>query len=280
MAREAAATPTAGPGQALDRILDESALTPMHWKIWWLSAMGVFLDGFDLFIIAVALPIIVMDMSPSPVVEGLIGATALIGAMVGAFVGGRLTDRLGRKSIYLVDLGVFIVFSLLTALAPGPISLLILRGLLGIGVGADYPICASYVSEFMPARVRGRMLIGAFSFQALGMVAAALTGLVILRVHPEPDAWRFMLAAAVAPAVVVLLLRRSVPESARWCMEHGQMPGPPGSWRISCPARRWSWPPSPPASARRHGGSGRPPSACSSPRAISGAPCSRRAPGS
>jgi hypothetical protein len=60
MAREAAATPTAGPGQALDRILDESALTPMHWKIWWLSAMGVFLDGFDLFIIAVALPIIVM----------------------------------------------------------------------------------------------------------------------------------------------------------------------------------------------------------------------------
>ena len=58
MAREAAATPD--PGQALDRILDESALTPMHWKIWWLSAMGVFLDGFDLFIIAVALPIIVM----------------------------------------------------------------------------------------------------------------------------------------------------------------------------------------------------------------------------
>jgi hypothetical protein len=60
MAREAAATPTTGPGQALDRILDESPLTPMHWKIWWLSAMGVFLDGFDLFIIAAALPIIVM----------------------------------------------------------------------------------------------------------------------------------------------------------------------------------------------------------------------------
>ena len=222
MAREAAAAPIADPGQALDRVLDDSALTPMHWKIWWLSAMGVFLDGFDLFIIAVALPIIVMDMSPSPAVEGLIGAAALIGAMVGATAGGRLTDRLGRRSIYLVDLGVFIVFSLLTALAPGPISLLILRGLLGVGVGADYPICASYVSEFMPARVRGRMLIGAFSFQALGMVAAALTGLVILRVHPEPDAWRFMLAAAVVPAVIVLLLRRSVPESARWCMEHGQ----------------------------------------------------------
>lgn len=60
MAREAAATFTASPDRTLDRILDESALTPTHWKIWWLSAMGVFLDGFDLFIIAVALPIIVM----------------------------------------------------------------------------------------------------------------------------------------------------------------------------------------------------------------------------
>jgi MFS family permease len=67
MAREAAAAPTADPYQALNRALDGSALTPMHWKIWWLSAMGVFLDGFDLFIIAVAMPIIVMDMSASSV---------------------------------------------------------------------------------------------------------------------------------------------------------------------------------------------------------------------
>ena len=220
MAREA---PTVDPHLALERALDASALTPMHWKIWWLSAMGVFLDGFDLFIIAVAMPIIVMDLGVSPLMEGSIGAAALVGAMAGAFVGGRLTDRLGRKSIYLIDLAFFIVFSLSTALAPGAVSLLVLRALLGIGVGADYPICASYVSEFMPARVRGRMLIGAFSFQALGMMAAALTGLAILRFHPEPDAWRFMLAAGVIPAVVVLVLRRTVPESARWCMEHGQI---------------------------------------------------------
>ena len=279
MARKAEATPTADPGQALDRILDESALTPMHWKIWWLSAMGVFLDGFDLFIIAVALPIIVMDMSPSPAVEGLIGAAALIGAMVGATVGGRLTDRLGRRSIYLVDLGVFIVFSLLTALAPGPISLLILRGLLGVGVGADYPICASYVSEFMPARVRGRMLIGAFSFQALAWSPRPHRA-CHPRVHPEPDAWRFMLAAAVVPAVVVLLLRARCPKApaGAWSMDRW-----PGGRIVAdlVPGKAVELAASPPARARRRGGgSGRLPSACSSPRAISGAPCSRRAPGS
>ena len=123
MAREAG--PSTDPHVALERALDASALTPMHWKIWWLSAMGVFLDGFDLFIIAVAMPIIVMDLGVSPLMEGSIGAAALIGAMAGAFVGGRLTDRLGRKSIYLIDLAVFIVFSLLTAVAPGAVSLLV-----------------------------------------------------------------------------------------------------------------------------------------------------------
>lgn len=214
---------SADAARTLGRALDTSPLTPMHWRIWWLSAMGVFLDGFDLFIIAVALPLIVVDLQPSPVVEGLIGAAALIGAMVGAFAGGRLTDRYGRKAIYVIDLAVFVAGSLATALAPGAISLLILRAVLGVGVGADYPICAAYVSEFMPARVRGRMLIGAFSFQALGMVAAALSGLLILSLHPARDAWRIMLAVAVIPALAVMVLRRAVPESPRWCIEHGQV---------------------------------------------------------
>lgn len=207
--------------KALNRIMDQSGLTPLHWKIWSLSAMGVFLDGFDLFIIGVAMPIIVKDMAPSPAMQGLIGAAAVVGAMIGAFAGGRLTDRFGRKSIYIIDLAFFIVFTLATALAWNPVSLLLLRFLLGIGVGADYPICASYVSEFMPARLRGRMLIGAFSFQALGMVAAALVGLLILKFHPHPDAWRWMLASGAVPAILVMILRTTVPESARWYMEHG-----------------------------------------------------------
>jgi len=209
--------------KALNKAMDESGLTPLHWKIWSLSAMGIFLDGFDLFIIGVALPIIVMDMNPSPAMQGLIAAAAVVGAMAGAMIGGRLTDRFGRKAIYIVDLAIFILFSLGTAFAWNAWSLLILRLLLGIGVGADYPICASYVSEFMPARLRGRMLIGAFSFQALGMVAAAVVGLLILKFHHQPDAWRWMLAAGAVPAIAVMFLRMTVPESPRWYIEQGQM---------------------------------------------------------
>jgi hypothetical protein len=92
MARDATATATAGPGQALDRILDASGLAPRHWKIWWLSVMGVFLDGFDLFIIAVALPIIVMDRHHRALPRGderpLTGRAGPGGAVGGEDLGG------------------------------------------------------------------------------------------------------------------------------------------------------------------------------------------------
>lgn len=206
---------------ALCRLLDCSHLTPTHWRIWILSAMGIFLDGFDLFIISIALPLIIRDLSPSPVLIGAIGSAAVIGAIFGASIGGILTDRFGRKSIYIVDLLLFIIFSFCCGIAWDISSLIIFRFLLGIGVGADYPICASYVSEFMPSALRGRMLIGAFAFQAVGMFAAAVVGLIILFVFPDPAAWRWMLIAGAIPAVIVLIARATVPESPRWYLGQG-----------------------------------------------------------
>ncbi|MFH0822866.1 MAG: MFS transporter [Pseudomonadota bacterium] len=204
-------------------LIDAAKLQPTHWRIWLLSAMGVFLDGFDLFIVAVAMPLIVTSLSPGPVMQGLIVAAALLGAIVGASVLGHLTDRWGRKYLYLADVSIFIVFAALSGFSWDVYSLIAFRFLLGIGVGADYPICASYVTEFMPARIRGRMLVGAFSFQALGMVGAALTGLLLLKVFPGQDCWRLMLAAGAIPAGIVLVFRITVPESARWCLSQGRV---------------------------------------------------------
>lgn len=202
--------------------MDEAPLTPAHWKIWWLSAMGIFLDGFDLFIIGVALPLIMKTFPTSPYIVGLIGAAAVLGAVVGASIGGTLSDRWGRKALYILDLGVFIILSIFSAFSWNVVSLIVFRFILGIGIGADYPICASYISAFMPSRVRGRMLIGAFSFQALGMAGGAAVGLVILKIFPSFQAWRFMLAFGALPALIVILLRMSVPESARWYLLHGK----------------------------------------------------------
>ncbi len=201
--------------------LDDAKLKRVHWKIWFLSAMGVFLDGFDLFIIGVALPLIVHQMNVTKTGIGLIGAAAPLGAMVGAFTLGRFTDKLGRKAMYLFDLIFFVVFAGLSALAWNWISLLVFRLLLGIGIGADYPISSTYVSELMPKKIRGRMLSGAFSFQALGALFGAAVGLGILSLDPKPWAWRVMLAIGVIPAIIVMVMRTTVPESPRWTMEHG-----------------------------------------------------------
>src|SRR5688572_1102253 len=96
---------------ALHQVLDDAPLGPAHWKIWFLCAMGIFLDGFDLFVIAVALPLIAQDLGPSKWMLGMIGAAAPLGAMVGAAVLGPVTDKIGRKTMYMIDLGIFAVFS-------------------------------------------------------------------------------------------------------------------------------------------------------------------------
>jgi MFS family permease len=211
------------PETTLDGLIDDAELRPIHWRIWLLSAMGVFLDGFDLFIIAIAMPLIVTSLSPGPAIQGLIMASAVLGAIVGASVLGHFTDRWGRKYLYVVDLSIFVVFAVLSGFSWDVYSLIAFRFVLGIGVGADYPICASYVTEFMPARIRGKMLVGAFSFQALGMLAAAVTGLLLLKVFPSEDCWRLMLVAGAIPAGIVLVFRMGVPESARWCLRQGKV---------------------------------------------------------
>jgi MFS family permease len=192
------------------------ALTGMQKRVWLLSAMGIFLDGFDLFIIAIALPLIAVQMRANSWAQGIIGAAAVIGAIAGALTLGRLADRFGRRLLFIVDLAVFAIASMLSALAWSIPSLIAFRFLVGIGVGADYPIAAAYLAEFMPARARGRMLVAAFSFQAFGMLAGAATGIAILLLDPSSGAWRWMLAAGLVPTLVLVAARSGVPESEHW----------------------------------------------------------------
>jgi MFS family permease len=191
-------------------------LTRIQKRVWLLSAMGIFLDGFDLFIIAIALPLIAAAMRADSWAQGMVGAAAVFGAIAGAVTLGRLADRLGRRLLFVIDLGIFAIASLLSALAWSLPSLIAFRFLVGVGVGADYPIAAAYLAEFMPARLRGRMLVAAFSFQALGMLAGAATGIGILLLHPSPGAWRWMLAAGLMPTAFLVVARSGVPESEHW----------------------------------------------------------------
>ena len=195
---------------------DDSGLSPLQRRVWFLSGLGVLLDGFDLFIIGVALPLITMQFALSDFDKGMVGAAAVLGAVAGAAVMGHLADHFGRRLLFMVDLLLFVVFAVLSGFAWDLWSLLAFRFLLGFAVGADYPIASSYLAEFMPSTVRGRW-VGAFSFQAIGILLGASLGVLILLSGADQDlAWRLMLAAGAIPALVIVFLRRSIPESPEW----------------------------------------------------------------
>jgi MFS family permease len=203
--------------QALQQRLDQSPMTrPMVW-LWVLSASLIALDGFDFFIIGVALPFVQRDFALGPAAVGAVAAAALVGSLAGSLTLGPLTDRIGRQPMLVADVLLFVVASAGTALAWNLPSLLVFRLLVGVAIGADYPISVAYIVENMPARYRDRLVIGAFSFQAVGALLGALTGLGVIAafgsLSPGNDlpaihyAWRAMLAVGVGLAGAVALLR-------------------------------------------------------------------------
>jgi len=213
-----------------------SGLTRIQKRVWLLSAMGIFLDGFDLFIVAIALPLIAAGMHADSWAQGLIGSSAVIGAIAGALALGRMADLFGRRVLFTVDLAIFAVSSLLSALAWSVPSLIAFRFMVGFGVGADYPIAAAYLAEFMPAQTRGRMLVAAFSFQAFGMLAGAATGIAILLIDPSAEAWRWMLAAGLVPTIGLVIARSGVPESEHF-RQQAESPATAASYRSLFSAR-------------------------------------------
>jgi len=177
-------------------------MTLRHWWYWLITGAGFALDGFDLFIIGVALPLIIHDftwLSGSPWMVGFIAAAAPIGSIIGASVFGRLTDTLGRKFILLLNMIIFIIFSILCTVAWSTWSLLFFRFIAGIGIGGEYPVNSAYIAELIPKKNRKRMQVGNFSFQAIGAVSGALFGVIMLQFIPHVWTWRIMLGI---PAVL------------------------------------------------------------------------------
>lgn len=185
-----------------------------------LSAGGTFLDGFDLTVIAVALPMIANEWDVSAGEKSLITSSAIIGSFIGAAVLGNLTDRFGRKAMYVIDLLAFVVFAALTAFSHDVWQLIIFRFLLGIGIGADYPISATIVSEFASKKGRGKLSTSLGAMWFVGAVVAYLVGLVVL---PLGDyAWRALLLVGAVFALIVFIFRVQLPESPRWLLAHGR----------------------------------------------------------
>ena len=197
--------------------LDEAPLSRFHMRAVLTAGTGFFTDAYDLFIIGTALALIKVEYHPSAVVIGLVGSTALLAAFAGATVFGRIADVFGRKKIYGLEAAIMAVAAVGSAFSPNLVWLIAWRFLLGIGIGGDYPVSAVLMSEYANRKNRGRLVSMVFSMQALGLIAGPLVALVILGlgVHPE-IAWRLMLGLGAIPALAVIYLRRTLPESPRF----------------------------------------------------------------
>ncbi|AKS34615.1 MFS transporter [Mycolicibacterium goodii] len=200
--------------------IDDRPLTAFHKRLTVFSAGGPFLDGFALTIIGIALIGLVPALDMSTVDVGLVGASALIGIFVGGLVFGYVTDRVGRKVMYVADLTTLVAVSIASAFVTEVWHLVALRFLLGVAIGADYPIASSLLAEFIPTRHRGRLLGALFVVWAAGAAAAAAVGWALATIGP--DAWRWMLASPAAFGVVTLMLRAGTPESPRWLLARGR----------------------------------------------------------
>ncbi len=197
--------------------LDEAPLSRFHFRAVLTAGTGFFTDAYDLFIIGTALALIKVEYHPSAVMIGLVGSTALLAAFVGSTVFGRVADVFGRKKIYGLEAAIMAVAAVGSALSPNLVWLIVWRFVLGIGIGGDYPVSAVLMSEYSNRRNRGRLVGMVFSMQALGLIAGPLVALVILGLGVHPDiAWRLMLGLGAIPALAVIYLRRTLPESPRY----------------------------------------------------------------
>ncbi len=201
----------------IEPYLDDLSFRRAHVRLIFSAGLGVFLDGYDSAMMAVAIIFLGTTWHLSPASLGLIGASTLLGAMAGGAVGGRCADLYGRKWLYLIDIATFFLAALLSAFSWNVTSVFLFRFLVGVGIGIDYPLSATFLAEFSPRKQRGSLMTWSFGlFFYIGAIAAMLVGYLLSQ--SGPDAWRLLFASGAVPALALLIIRRALPESPRWLL--------------------------------------------------------------
>ncbi|MFH8252557.1 MFS transporter [Microbacterium sp. B2969] len=197
--------------------LDEAPLRSVHILAAGAVLGGAILDGYVLGIVGPMLALANEELQLSPVSQGLIASSALIGVLVGGMFFGNLADRFGRKPVFAVNLASFVVLSLLQLGVTEVWQLLILRIALGLAVGVEYAVGSSMLAEFSRRRGRG-VLLGTFEVAwMVGFIAAFVVGNLY-----QGDNWRLLLATSAIPALITFLFRLRLPESPMWLKAQGR----------------------------------------------------------
>ena len=223
MAIDAKATETASTPADIGSQLDALPVGRVHRKIIVAIGLGLFFEVYEIFLSSSIATALKTQYHMGGTTLALLMASSFLGMFIGAAAFGRIADRIGRRRAFLLNLVWFSVCSLLAALAPTPALLVAARFLAGIGIGAEYPVADSYLSDVLPKAHRGRLAAWAYTCSflavpALGFLALGLTGKTVLGM----EGWRILLLIGAVGAVFVMLMRRGLPESPRWLAAQGR----------------------------------------------------------
>ncbi|MDQ4431999.1 MFS transporter [Yokenella regensburgei] len=202
------------------RNFDDIQFTSIHRRIMLWGSGGPFLDGYVLVIIGVALEQLTPLLHLDAEWIGLLGAATLVGLFIGTSLFGYISDRVGRRKMFLIDIILIGLISLATMWVSSPMELLVMRVLIGIVIGADYPIATSMITEFSNTRQRA-FAVGFIA--AMWYVGATCANLVGYLLYDMADGWRWMLGSAFIPCVLILVGRFDLPESPRWLLRKGRV---------------------------------------------------------
>jgi len=203
--------------------VSSTPMTSMQWRIWMLAAAGKFFEGLVVFMTGVAMPLIADEFHITAAQHGIVGAASLFGILIGAIGLGGLSDLFGRKVMFKTEMIIFMVFLILLVASPSYVWLVVFLFGIGVALGCDYPTAHLIISESIPSSVRGRLVLGAFGFQALGALTGTAVGYLVLKNMPDIGAWRWMYATAIVPALLVTIGRFYISESAPWLFSRGRV---------------------------------------------------------
>ncbi|ATY83971.1 MFS transporter [Kyrpidia spormannii] len=203
--------------------LDRLPVTSLHRKLMWLVGIGVFFDLYDVFLAGIMVNVFKSTFGIGAGQQSAFIAAGFIGMFVGAATLGGLSDRYGRRTMYLVNLGIYSLFTLLAGFGQSFEWILVCRIIAGLGLGAELPLSDAYLSEMLPARVRGRYIAIAYT---LGFCAVPVVGFIARWLVPTQilglAGWRWVFILGAVGAILVWIGRRGLPESPRWLEVHGR----------------------------------------------------------
>jgi putative MFS transporter len=205
---------SANAGARLDRL----PISSFHRRIMWLIGIGMFFDGFDIYVAATVLGATLRSGFSTMRQNAEFVSVTFLGMMLGAFLTGFLGDRYGRRFTYQANLAIFGIASIAAAFAPSMMALILLRFVMGAGLGAENVVGYATMTEFVPPQVRGKWLGLISVFVVAGLPVTALLGTLII----PRFGWRIMFLIGGLGALAVWHLRKSLPESPRWLESIGR----------------------------------------------------------